>query len=394
MKFYETHYEEYTNSTNYHNIHSEIIKKMKKFPNTINNFGNLIVYGPQGSGKYTQVLNILRKYSNNDLKHDKKITCQTDKQQYTYHISDIHYEIDMSLLGCNSKILWHEIFFQIVDIISVKPEKAGIILCKNFHSIHPELLETFYSYMQHCNNYHSIDAKRSDNINKDTNNINKKCISNISCIQIHFIILTEHISFIPNNIVNSCYVINIAKPQKEEYAKIINSFIEKNDENIVVANNTERTFTQRITDIRKTRTTKNKIIETYKTIPNIHINNIKELNALSLVNTAEDLPKNVFNIICDNIINEIINYNKIVFTEFRDVIYDMLIYNLDIPDCLWYILNNLIKNKHLSSTDISSILKQTFIFIKYYNNNYRPIYHLESILFYIIIKVHKIDIKP
>jgi hypothetical protein len=26
--------------------------------------------------------------------------------------------------------------------------------------------------------------------------------------------------------------------------------------------------------------------------------------------------------------------------------------------------------------------------LKYYNNNYRPIYHLESILFYLITKIH------
>ena len=57
----------------------------------------------------------------------------------------------MSLLGCNSKTLWHEIFFQLVDIISVKQNKIGIIVCKNFHTINSELLEIFYSYMQQYN---------------------------------------------------------------------------------------------------------------------------------------------------------------------------------------------------------------------------------------------------
>ena len=67
---------------------------------------------------------------------------------YYLKISDIHYEIDMSLLGCNSKLLWHEIYNQIIDIITAKPNKQGIILCKYFHEIHNELLEIFYSYMQ------------------------------------------------------------------------------------------------------------------------------------------------------------------------------------------------------------------------------------------------------
>ena len=324
---------------------------------------------------------MIKKYSSNELKHDKKIICQTEKQQYIYHISDIHYEIDMSLLGCNSKILWHEIFFQITDIISVKPEKVGIILCKNFHNIHTELLDTFYSYMQHYNNYHSTLKI------KEKGEQNEKIISNICSIQIHFILLTEHISFIPNNIVNSCKIINIHKPKKEDYLSIIKSFPEKNNEPPAQ----DKTFIQRISDIRKTTQQKSCIKDIINTIDIEGVSNIKELNSFSLIHSTQDLPKDIFNIICDNIINEIINYNKIVFTEFRDVIYDILIYNLDITDCLWYILIYLIHNNHLTADDISNILSKIFIFMKYYNNNYRPIYHLESILYYIILRVHKID---
>ena len=65
---------------------------------------------------------------------------QNEKYTYQYHISDIHYEIDISLLGCNSKLIWHEIVQQIVDIVSVKSDKIGIVVCKNFHLIHTELL--------------------------------------------------------------------------------------------------------------------------------------------------------------------------------------------------------------------------------------------------------------
>jgi hypothetical protein len=48
-----------------------------------------------------------------------------------------------------------------------------------------------------------------------------------------------------------------------------------------------------------------------------------------------------------------------------------------------------VENDFLENNDISDILKKTYTFLKYYNNNYRPIYHLESIMFYIINKVHK-----
>ena len=32
------------------------------------------------------------------------------KKQYTFKISDIHFEIDMELLGCNAKVLWNEVY--------------------------------------------------------------------------------------------------------------------------------------------------------------------------------------------------------------------------------------------------------------------------------------------
>ena len=181
MKFYESHYEDYLESVRKYNMHPELNVIHEHLPKQITKLGNMIIYGPPGIGKYSQVLHILNKYSSYGLKYDKKMTVHTDKLEYTYHMSDIHYEIDMSLLGCNSKALWRDIYSQITDIISVKNEKCGVIVCKNFHMIHTELLEIFYSYMQqYCSGIH-----------------------------LNFILITEHISFIPNNILNSCHVINI-----------------------------------------------------------------------------------------------------------------------------------------------------------------------------------------
>jgi Cdc6-like AAA superfamily ATPase len=136
MKYYESHYDEYINSVEKYNIHPELIDAINHFPSKNSDLNNCIFYGPTGSGKYSQVLKIIKKYSPSELKYDKKITLQNDKQNYIYKISDVHYEIDISLLGCNSKIIWHEVFLQIIDIISVKQDKFGIIVCKNFHLIH------------------------------------------------------------------------------------------------------------------------------------------------------------------------------------------------------------------------------------------------------------------
>ena len=136
MKFLETHFDEYTNEVLKQNLHPKLEKYWSKLPDTLDKFGNLIFYGPSGVGKYSQMLHAIKRYSPTDLKYEKKLSLTYDKKQYYFKISDIHYEIDMSLLGCNSKLLWHEIYQQIVDILSVKNNKTGIILCKNFHNIH------------------------------------------------------------------------------------------------------------------------------------------------------------------------------------------------------------------------------------------------------------------
>ena len=143
MKFHETHFEEYIKKENLHPKLEKIYNN--NFPKTINKLGNLIFYGPSGVGKYTQMLNSIKKYSPSDLKYEKKTSLTFNKQQYFFKISDIHFEVDMSLLGCNSKLLWHDIYQQIIDIVSAKHERSGIIVCKYFHEIHSELLENFYS---------------------------------------------------------------------------------------------------------------------------------------------------------------------------------------------------------------------------------------------------------
>ena len=148
MKYYETSFEEYLQSKNNLDLHPEIKIQTNKLPEDVNKLNNLIIYGPSGSGKYSVALDIINKYSHNELKYDKRTTVYTEKGNFNLKISDIHYEVDIALLGCNSKQLWHEIFFKIVDIISIQKDKKGIILCKNFQNIHSELLDIFYSYIQ------------------------------------------------------------------------------------------------------------------------------------------------------------------------------------------------------------------------------------------------------
>lgn len=338
MKFYETHYEDYLNAVEKYNFHPEKTTLFSKFPQTIKDLPNLIFYGASGVGKYTQVLKFLKRYSPSELKYEKKMQLETEKQNYNYKISDIHYEIDLSLLGCNSRLIWHEFFSQIVDIISnnMKSEKIGFIVCKNFHTIHNELLDIFYSYIQQ---YRSTIT---------------------SPILIRFILITEHVGFIPKNIIQCSQIISFSRPTKTQYLQIIDS------------GSFDKT---------------NEIIETIDTEGII---NTKEIQSFSLIEDKKQLPVDVFNVVCNQIIEEIMHPEKIVYMDFRDKIYDILVYNLDAVECIFMILSTLLSNSscQLRPTDVSHIIDKTFVFLKYYNNNYRPIYHLESIFFTIITRLY------
>jgi len=371
MKYYETTCDEYITSHRLFNLHPELQEFFNNLPKQICNFENMIIHGPPGVGKYTQTLCILKNYSNSDLKYDKKLTIQTDKNQYTVRISDIHYEIDMSLLGCNSKILWHDIFLQIVDIVSVKSEKIGIIVCKNFHKISTDLLEVFYSYMQQYN-------------------------SNQTTIKLQYILLMDSVSFLPSQIINACNRLKVKRPSLEKYNELL-----AHNERLQRMNVSPHDFIHRITETVQptpdaTRRynhnhNHNNSKEMLNAIGRSGILNLKELRALSLISTTDELPNDVFNLICDNIIREIANVNEISFTNFRDALYDILTYNLEISDCIWYIVSHFIESGNLNEEDASDVLSKTYSFLKYFNNNYRPIYHLENMMLYITSKIHYFD---
>jgi hypothetical protein len=375
MKFYESTYEEYLESIEIYDLHPELDKIFDILPSKISDLGNFIFQGPSGIGKYSQCLKLLRRYSPSKLKHDNRITAQTDKVSYVYHISDIHYEVDMALLGCNSKILWHEIFLQIVDIISVHPDKCGFIVCKNIHMIHDELLQIFYSYIQEYSHPYTP-------------------------IHIVFIMITEHVSFLPNNIIQSSQIINVRRPSNAQYECIVSKEGNRKVKSVVYkysfSDNKLQNFTNKISSINENQNVSSKIVSSLgkKTrfildrIDNCGIMNSKEIKSFHLIDSISELPKDIFNIICDKIVHEIADYNNLSFSGFRDTIYDILVYNLDVSECLFYIFYYFLNMGQLSPENGSEVLDKIYPFLKYYNNNYRPIYHLESIFFFIIMKVH------
>jgi len=323
MKLHETHFDNYIQLNNENSLHPELVKVYKNFPEKLCNLKNLIFYGPNGVGKYTQMLSSIKKYSPSELKYDKKLSITYNKNTYFFKISDIHYEVDMSLIGCHSKMLWNDIYNQVVDILLSKQEKSGIIVCKYFQEIHSELLEIFYSYMQTLN----------------TKNIDLK-----------FIIITEELSFIPDNIINCCYLIKVSRPSKMTYSKCLKMKLGKSS---------------KITEI-------------------TNIKNIKELTN-QIININE--------IICNRIVEFILNSacEEFNFYKMREYLYDIFIYNLNPYECVWIILNKLVYMGKIKSSNMTDILIKTYVFLQYYNNNYRPIYHFENFITFLTMHVLEIE---
>ena len=271
--------------------------KTKKNLDFINNniLQNLIIYGAMGSNKYVTALKYIQQFSESKLEYDKKLILMASKTEHIIKISDIHYEIDFQQIKYNSKILFNDMYNNIVNnIILYSKNNVGIILCKNFHEIDNELLEIFYSYMQKI--------------------INQK-------YKVYFILLTESISFIPNNIKKICN-------------KIYLNHIEKNkiDEKLLYSH--------------------------YYTLS-------------------------------DNIVSDITSktIHKRIKTV-RNNLYDILIYNYNVSNIFYNIICKLIDKDLLKTIDFKFI-EETFKFYYYYNNNYRPIFHLENYILYLIKIVHE-----
>lgn len=344
---YLHHFDDYIQKYKKQSMHPKLDALYSKFPESIHNFKNLIFYGASGVGKYTQVLSCIRRYSGSELKYEKKLTINYEKEEYIIKMSDIHFEVDMSLLGCNAKLLWNEIYTQITDVISssLSHNKTGIIVCTNFHKINSELLDNFYSYMQ-CTN----------------------------SIRFNYIIVTEHIGFIPDNIINNCKIIHVAKPCRT----IFNKCITKNNEyeQLKLKNNSIYLPQQHSSDNSVSEKSSKNKNEIYNAI-------FPQFNVMN-ANSHEK--------ICNSLIQQIKDPNKMSFLLIRETLYEILIYNYDLGECIWFIINSLIKHKYLNMMNLSNIFIHTYTSFQYYNNNYRPIYHLENYIYNLITNIHKYEI--
>jgi hypothetical protein len=337
MKFFETHFNEYVTKVEEYSLHPIMKKVFSTFPPDIQSLPSMIIYGPSGIGKYSHALYMISRYSPSQLKYEKRIAVPYNKETFFLKISDCHFEVDMSLLGCNSKHLWNEIYNQIQDIVSSRPNTSAFVMCKNFHKIHSELLETFYSYML-------------DNLK--------------------IIILTEHVSFLPDNILHRCKMLPFKRPSVSMYNKCLfpSSSASSSASSLAVATSSA---------IKETpvRLTAKFRLET--------ITNIKALK--SNMTELTEPHANISNCIVDIILSP---DAQLKYDALRERLYDLLTYDINIQECVWTILRSLLQEGSLLPDMMDDIMIQTYTFFQYFNNNYRPIYHLENFVLLLVCKIH------
>ena len=264
-------------------------------------FQHVILYGPPGVGKYTKMLSIIHKYST--LKCEKRLLIDTTPPRYI-KISDVHYEVDMELLGCNSKPLWNDIYEHIQGVIQSKyTDKHGIIVCKNFHKINHELLDIFYSYMQGS---------------------------------IKFILTTEAISFLPHNLISKCKVISIPRPSRDVYQSCLKVPIPETLTNM-------KTVLHRQPEVDPAKSVSMKLLHMIQTL-------------------------------------------KFTMAELREDLYTLLIFNLNIEQMCFTLITSL----PCTLESKLRMIHETVLFLQYFNNNYRPIYHLEKYIYSLMTIVHNL----
>ena len=119
MRYFSSKFEEYINDCKKHNMHKNMESLYNSMSNDLSKQNNLIFYGPSGIGKYTQVLHYIKKYSPTELRFERKInfTSSNKKIEYEFKVSDVHFEIDMALLGCHAKLLFNDIYNQYLYFI-------------------------------------------------------------------------------------------------------------------------------------------------------------------------------------------------------------------------------------------------------------------------------------
>lgn len=242
--------------------------------------------------------------------------------------SNLKYESKVSIMYNKE-----DIFYRISDIhIEIDIELLGCQAKSLWNTIY-----LFINNMTFLHNELFILCKNFHHINDDLYDI-FDCYMQKNYYKetkIHYILITQNISHIHNKILNKCKILHVPKPQK--------------------------TVLQQVMKVK------------YKEYTQL----------IELKHDKIEYGKNTINAICQIIIEK-----KTILKDIREKIFDLLTYNISLWKLIHQIIEQLHKAKLLTNDNCLEVYALIFKTMKLYNNNYREIFHLESLVVNLIILIH------
>ena len=266
---------------------------------------NIILYGRKSVGKYYLAMDMVRKFSTLNLQYEKMMPIQYNKKIYNIRISDVHFEIDMQMLGTNSRLIWQSIFAAVLDIVesAITKSRARFIMFKNFQDVSAEMYDLLLCYID-------------DRITKPAN--------------IYYIVITESISMFHNEMLNKFTIIQVPVPSEA-------ALLRMNEADAVgIWKRPSATLSQYEYEVR----------------------------------------------IFKNIMQCVTGFSASSCIDLRNLIYDVLIYNMNPHNIMYSIMRCMMVGKDASRID-KAFFRLIHMMVEY-NNNYRPIIHLERIIIYFV----------
>lgn len=189
-----------------------------------------------------------------------------------------------------------------------------------------------------CKNFNEIHSELLDIFYSYMQTTNRKTY-------INFILLTNSTGFIPKQILNKCLVIGVPRPSKPLYSSI-------------------------------------------RKIGKCEVININEIDNINLFKNCQT--NKLQRIIVEQLVEKIENIRQYDYSVVRDNIYDIFVSNYNVWTIIWGIIEELINRNRIPEEKVSDVLKEVYCFLELYNNNYRPIYHLERFVYFLAITINEL----
>ena len=126
------------------------INKLFQQLSSCDDIHNILIYGKNQSENYNIFMRYITTITNNNYNSKKLRITIPSGYEISIQKGPIHFELNMETIP--SIKIWSELYEHLRDIMIAANMKTCIILCKNFHYIDTNILDSLYSLFDNvCN---------------------------------------------------------------------------------------------------------------------------------------------------------------------------------------------------------------------------------------------------